>query len=38
MQLRANPHYGRIYKEKVKATKKNELMEIEKVLGRRRCQ
>jgi hypothetical protein len=27
MQLRANPHCGRIYREKVKATKKNELIE-----------
>jgi hypothetical protein len=27
MQLRAKPHCARIYKEKVRATKKNELME-----------
>jgi hypothetical protein len=33
MQLRAKPHCGRIYKEKIRATKKNELME--KVLGGR---
>jgi hypothetical protein len=32
MRLRANPHRGRVYKEKVRA-KKNELME--KVLVRR---
>jgi hypothetical protein len=27
MQLRASPHCGRVYREKVRATKKNELIE-----------
>jgi hypothetical protein len=34
MQLRASPHCGRVYREKVRANKKHEL--IEKVLVRAR--